>query len=122
MTDISICPVVGPEALTGSTRLKSGTAQKLVLERGLMVQQGTGEDWSDVRLTLSTSRPSDRSTPSEVYPRIVSAYDPETRARRGAAAGISGRHGERWGVGGHGGRVGAWHTMHGGGLMGPRAT
>ncbi|MDO6568967.1 N-acetylmuramic acid 6-phosphate etherase [Alteromonas sp. 1_MG-2023] len=29
--DISICPVVGPEALTGSTRMKSGTAQKLVL-------------------------------------------------------------------------------------------
>ncbi len=28
---ISISPVVGPEALTGSTRLKSGTAQKLVL-------------------------------------------------------------------------------------------
>lgn len=29
--DIAISPVVGPEALTGSTRLKSGTAQKLVL-------------------------------------------------------------------------------------------
>lgn len=29
--DISIIPVVGPEALTGSTRMKSGTAQKLVL-------------------------------------------------------------------------------------------
>ncbi|OIQ24443.1 N-acetylmuramic acid 6-phosphate etherase [uncultured Vibrio sp.] len=28
---IAINPVVGPEALTGSTRLKSGTAQKLVL-------------------------------------------------------------------------------------------
>ncbi len=28
---IGICPVVGPEALTGSTRMKSGTAQKLVL-------------------------------------------------------------------------------------------
>jgi N-acetylmuramic acid 6-phosphate etherase len=28
---VSISPVVGPEALTGSTRLKSGTAQKLVL-------------------------------------------------------------------------------------------
>ncbi|QDP02149.1 N-acetylmuramic acid 6-phosphate etherase [Thalassotalea sp. PS06] len=28
---VSICPVVGPEVLTGSTRLKSGTAQKLVL-------------------------------------------------------------------------------------------
>lgn len=31
MSDISIAPVVGPEVLTGSTRLKSGTAQKLVL-------------------------------------------------------------------------------------------
>lgn len=30
-SDINICPVVGPEALTGSTRMKSGTAQKLVL-------------------------------------------------------------------------------------------
>jgi len=29
--DIEICPVVGPEVLTGSTRMKSGTAQKLVL-------------------------------------------------------------------------------------------
>jgi N-acetylmuramic acid 6-phosphate etherase len=29
--DISIAPVVGPEVVTGSTRLKSGTAQKLVL-------------------------------------------------------------------------------------------
>ena len=29
--DVAIVPVVGPEALTGSTRMKSGTAQKLVL-------------------------------------------------------------------------------------------
>lgn len=28
---VAISPVVGPEALTGSTRMKSGTAQKLVL-------------------------------------------------------------------------------------------
>jgi len=31
IADIAISPVVGPEALTGSTRLKSGSAQKLVL-------------------------------------------------------------------------------------------
>lgn len=31
LAKIAISPVVGPEALTGSTRLKSGTAQKLVL-------------------------------------------------------------------------------------------
>ncbi|MDN3682766.1 N-acetylmuramic acid 6-phosphate etherase [Vibrio tapetis subsp. quintayensis] len=31
IANIAISPVVGPEALTGSTRLKSGTAQKLIL-------------------------------------------------------------------------------------------
>lgn len=31
IAEIAISPVVGPEILTGSTRLKSGTAQKLVL-------------------------------------------------------------------------------------------
>ena len=29
--DIAITPIVGPEILTGSTRMKAGTAQKLVL-------------------------------------------------------------------------------------------
>jgi N-acetylmuramic acid 6-phosphate etherase len=29
--DVAICPNVGPEVITGSTRMKSGTAQKLVL-------------------------------------------------------------------------------------------
>jgi len=29
--DVAICPVVGPEIVMGSTRMKSGTAQKLVL-------------------------------------------------------------------------------------------
>jgi N-acetylmuramic acid 6-phosphate etherase len=41
--EISIAPVVGPEVVTGSTRLKSGTAQKLVLNMlstGLMVKMG----------------------------------------------------------------------------------
>ncbi len=29
--DVAICPEVGPEVIMGSTRMKSGTAQKLVL-------------------------------------------------------------------------------------------
>ena len=29
--DVAICPFVGPEVIMGSTRMKSGTAQKLVL-------------------------------------------------------------------------------------------
>ena len=31
LADIAITPIVGPEVLTGSTRMKAGTAQKLVL-------------------------------------------------------------------------------------------
>lgn len=41
--DIEIRPLVGPEVLTGSTRLKAGTATKLVLNMlstGVMVRQG----------------------------------------------------------------------------------
>lgn len=41
--DIAISPLVGPEALTGSTRMKAGTAQKLVLNMlttGAMVKLG----------------------------------------------------------------------------------
>ncbi|MGE5631321.1 MAG: N-acetylmuramic acid 6-phosphate etherase [Caulobacteraceae bacterium] len=40
---ISIAPVVGPEVITGSTRMKAGTAQKLVLNMlttGVMVKLG----------------------------------------------------------------------------------
>ena len=41
--DIAITPVVGPEVVTGSTRLKAGTAQKLVLNMittGAMIRSG----------------------------------------------------------------------------------
>ncbi|HYF83703.1 MAG TPA: N-acetylmuramic acid 6-phosphate etherase [Clostridia bacterium] len=43
VAQISIAPVVGPEAITGSTRMKAGTAQKLVLNMlttGVMVKLG----------------------------------------------------------------------------------
>ncbi|MBP5215833.1 MAG: N-acetylmuramic acid 6-phosphate etherase [Alphaproteobacteria bacterium] len=41
--DIFICTVVGPEAITGSSRMKSGTAQKMVLNMlstGAMIRLG----------------------------------------------------------------------------------
>ncbi len=43
ISDISICPVTGPEAVTGSTRMKAGTSQKLVLNMistGVMIKYG----------------------------------------------------------------------------------
>lgn len=38
------------------------------------ISQRTGEDWSDVMLTLSTSRPSHASAPGNFQPRFVSAF------------------------------------------------
>jgi N-acetylmuramic acid 6-phosphate etherase len=43
ISDISIAPITGPEVLTGSTRLKAGTATKLVLNMistGVMIRTG----------------------------------------------------------------------------------
>ena len=43
VAQIGIAPVVGPEAITGSTRMKAGTAQKMVLNMlstGVMVKTG----------------------------------------------------------------------------------
>jgi N-acetylmuramic acid 6-phosphate etherase len=42
-TDLSICPDTGAEPITGSTRMKAGTAQKMILNMistGVMVRQG----------------------------------------------------------------------------------
>ncbi len=46
LCDVLIAPFVGPEVITGSTRLKSGTAQKLVLNMistGVMLRLGRVE-------------------------------------------------------------------------------
>jgi N-acetylmuramic acid 6-phosphate etherase len=43
VADISIAPLTGPEVITGSTRLKAGTATKLVLNMlstGVMIKTG----------------------------------------------------------------------------------
>lgn len=43
LADVAITPVTGPEAVTGSTRMKAGTAQKLVLNMlssGAMIRMG----------------------------------------------------------------------------------
>lgn len=54
--DVSIMPLPGPEVITGSTRLKSGTAQKMVLNMistGVMIKRGKvyGNLMVDVKAT-----------------------------------------------------------------------
>lgn len=56
VADLTICPVVGPEVVTGSTRLKAGTATKMVLNMlttGAMVRIGKtyGNLMVDLRAT-----------------------------------------------------------------------
>ncbi len=44
----------------------------LTLDRSVLVTQYSGEDWAGVDLTLSTSRPSDQSAPSQLWPELRS--------------------------------------------------
>ncbi|MHA6481929.1 N-acetylmuramic acid 6-phosphate etherase [Paenibacillus sp. strain BS8-2] len=62
--DITIAPVVGPEVIAGSTRLKSGTAQKLVLNMlttSTMVKLGKTYNNLMVDLKASNKKLFDRS-------------------------------------------------------------
>lgn len=49
----------------------------LRIERGAFVRQSTGENWTDVAMTLSTVRPSEQVAPSEVFPWLRRVFDPE---------------------------------------------
>ncbi|MCW3467443.1 N-acetylmuramic acid 6-phosphate etherase [Chitinophaga nivalis] len=61
--DFPVEVVVGPEFVTGSTRMKSGTAQKLVLNMvstAVMIQLGRVEDNKMVNMQLSNEKLVDR--------------------------------------------------------------
>jgi N-acetylmuramic acid 6-phosphate etherase len=64
-SDYPIEVVVGPEFVTGSTRMKSGTAQKLVLNMlstAVMIRIGRVEDNKMVNMQLTNSKLVDRGT------------------------------------------------------------
>ena len=63
--DFPIEVVVGPEFVTGSTRMKSGTAQKLILNMistSVMIQLGRVEDNKMVNMQLTNDKLVDRGT------------------------------------------------------------
>lgn len=65
VAQFAITPVVGPEFLTGSTRMKAGTAQKLVLNMistSLMIKLGRVEGNRMVDMQLSNLKLVDRGT------------------------------------------------------------
>ena len=63
--DFPVEIIVGPEFVTGSTRMKSGTAQKLVLNMistSIMIQLGRVEDNKMVNMQLTNDKLVDRGT------------------------------------------------------------
>ncbi len=65
LVDYPIAVVVGPEFITGSTRMKSGTAQKLILNMistTVMIKIGRIEDNKMVHLQLTNDKLIDRGT------------------------------------------------------------
>ncbi len=70
-------------------RLTTGDAPALVIDRGVVIAQYSGEDWLGVDLTLSTARPSGQSSPSTLYPWRRSVYDPATLPPEGEAGGFA---------------------------------
>ena len=64
-SDFPVEVIVGPEFVTGSTRMKSGTAQKLVLNMistTVMIRIGRVEDTRMVNMQLTNSKLIDRGT------------------------------------------------------------
>ncbi|MFO7771149.1 MAG: mucoidy inhibitor MuiA family protein [Roseovarius gahaiensis] len=57
-------------------RLTRDTGE-LDIERGAFIRQATGENWRDIALTLSTSRPSDQAAPSGIWPWLRRVTDPD---------------------------------------------
>lgn len=65
LSDFPVEVVVGPEFITGSTRMKSGTAQKMVLNMistTVMIQLGRVEDNGMVHMKLSNEKVRQRGT------------------------------------------------------------
>lgn len=79
--DVAICPVVGPEVIMGSTRMKAGTAQKLVLNMlttTAMIRLGKVYGNMMVDLQMNSKKLEERSKRTVM---TVTGVDYETAAK-----------------------------------------
>lgn len=87
--DVAICPVVGPEVLMGSTRMKAGTAQKMVLNMlttAAFVRTGKAYENMMVDLTANSQKLVERSRRTVM---TVAGVDYDVAAKAIDAAGRS---------------------------------
>lgn len=78
VADFPVEVVTGPEFVTGSTRMKSGTAQKLVLNMistSVMIQLGRVEDNKMVNMQLTNDKLVDRGVKMLMEKTGLSSYD-----------------------------------------------
>lgn len=78
VADFAVEVIVGPEFVTGSTRMKSGTAQKLVLNMistTVMIQLGRVEDNKMVNMQLSNEKLVDRGVKMLMEKLSLNNYD-----------------------------------------------
>jgi len=76
--DVAVCPVVGPEVIMGSTRMKSGTAEKLVLNMittTAMIRLGKVYENMMVDLQMNSKKLEERSKRTVM---IITGVDYET--------------------------------------------
>lgn len=66
--------------------LTTGDVPTLRLDRAASVQQYSGEDWSDVTLTLSTAQPGRAVSPGRLWPELRQVGDPEKESGFAASA------------------------------------
>ncbi|OIQ34777.1 MAG: hypothetical protein BM559_04785 [Roseobacter sp. MedPE-SWchi] len=68
--------------------LSTGETPEVTLKRGFGLQQGTGENWENVALTISTLQPGEQGSPSDLYAqrRWISDPRPEPKMRSQATA------------------------------------
>lgn len=89
--DVAICPVVGPEVVMGSTRMKSGTAQKLVLNMlstAVMIKLGRVQGNRMVDMQLTNEKLVDRGT--KMVAGALHIEMPEARKKLLAAGSVRG--------------------------------
>lgn len=65
-------------------------APQLTLDRGVLVSQSTGEDWTGVALTLSTAQPASQADASALYPDLRRIADPASATAKAMADDMAG--------------------------------
>jgi hypothetical protein len=78
--EIMVAPITGPEILTGSTRLKAGTATKMVLNMlttGVMIRLGKTYGNLMVDLNASNEKLRDRATASSLTLPVLHNLTPQ---------------------------------------------